>query len=64
MPRCFLPFEKPIKDFECRDDDIWVGSFPKCGTTWMQETVWCILNDCDFEAASKTNLEERVPFFE
>ena len=34
------------------------------GTTWTQEMVWCIMNNLDFKAASETNLEMRVPFFE
>lgn len=32
LPRCFLNYEKRIKDFEVRPDDVWVASFPKCGT--------------------------------
>jgi hypothetical protein len=26
-------YQKKLKEFECRDDDVWVGSFPKCGKT-------------------------------
>ena len=36
FPRCFTSYEKPIRDFEVRKDDIFVASFPKCGTTWTQ----------------------------
>ena len=31
VPRCFLKYEKRIKDFQTRTDDVWVASFPKCG---------------------------------
>ena len=31
FPKCFLSYQKRLKEFECRDDDVWVASFPKCG---------------------------------
>jgi hypothetical protein len=31
LPRCFLKYQKRIKEFETKPDDIWVASFPKCG---------------------------------
>lgn len=33
------------------------------GTTWVQEMIWLIGNDCCFEGAKKL-LRERVPFLE
>lgn len=33
------------------------------GTTWTQDMVWLIANDCDFQGAKKL-LRERVPFLE
>ncbi|XP_063242492.1 luciferin sulfotransferase-like [Bacillus rossius redtenbacheri] len=53
-----------IRDFEARDDDVWVVSFPKCGTTWTQEMVWLLVNDLNYEEAEKVPLVARVPFFE
>ena len=31
LPRCFLQYQKQIKEFQSRPDDVWVASFPKCG---------------------------------
>lgn len=53
-----------IRDFEVRDSDIWVISYPKCGTTWTQEMVWLIASGVDFKGAKERALNERVPFFE
>jgi len=64
LPRCFADIEKEVTEFEVREDDVWVSSFPKCGTTWTQEMVWNIVHGVDLETARKINLEERVPFFE
>lgn len=52
------------KDLKVFDDDVFVISFPRSGTTLMQELVWLIVNDCDFEAARKKVLFERFPELE
>lgn len=31
MPRNYLNFEKKVKEFPTKADDVWVASFPKCG---------------------------------
>ncbi|XP_022225498.2 sulfotransferase 1 family member D1-like [Drosophila obscura] len=53
-----------VHDLELRDDDVWVVTLPKCGTTWMQELCWLLMNDCNFEAALAKDLELRSPFVE
>lgn len=78
-----------FRDFQLREDDVWVITFPKCGsylfdftkirptqsklnhvnifhlgTTWTQELVWMIVNNCDFETSSKIPLTYRSPFLE
>lgn len=65
---CFLPkhysnHSKYIEQFPIRNDDVWVVSFIKAGTTWTQEMAWMIGNDLDYERA-KTILPVRFPYFE
>lgn len=59
-----LSLAKSIYDFELRPDDIWINTFPKCGTTWTQEMVWQIVNGCKFEEGKKIPLWLRSPFLE
>ncbi|XP_065215218.1 luciferin sulfotransferase-like [Planococcus citri] len=63
FPNTFQNFGDKIENMEIRDDDIWVCTFPKSGTTWVQEMTWCIANELDFEAA-RENLMVRFPFLE
>jgi hypothetical protein len=57
-------FINKIYSMEVRQDDIWVVTPPKCGTTWMQELVWLIANNLDFDRASNLNQVYRFPFLE
>ena len=36
MPADFARVAEQIYNLEVREDDIWVVTFPKCGTTWTQ----------------------------
>ena len=64
LPREFVKYEKTIMDLEVLENDIWISSFPKCGTTWCQEMVWNIVNNLDFETAKREILDKRIPFLE
>ncbi|XP_064543858.1 amine sulfotransferase-like [Drosophila montana] len=57
-------FPEMIHNMEVLEDDVWVITNPKSGTTWMQELLWLLLNDCNFEAALSKDLELRSPFLE
>lgn len=59
----FAKYAEDFYNLKPRPDDVYVLTYPKCGTTWMQELVWLVLNDCDFEG-SKLSLSIRAPFME
>jgi len=63
VPRAYLKIADDIYNFPIKDDDVWIVTFPKCGTTWMQETVWTLVNDVD-EEKGKMPLLLRTPFLE
>ncbi|KAL5290951.1 hypothetical protein ACFFRR_010384 [Megaselia abdita] len=64
VPEYFAKNVDRILNFEGRDDDTYVVTQPKCGTTWMLETAWLVLNDFDFEKGSTTILHDRAPYLE
>ncbi|KAL9974593.1 hypothetical protein ACROYT_G011646 [Oculina patagonica] len=65
MPAHFTPDPQLLCDFisnfQTRPDDVFVVTYPKSGTTWMQEIVWQILNEGQVPS---THARERVPFLE
>ncbi|KAF2890178.1 hypothetical protein ILUMI_15995 [Ignelater luminosus] len=63
MPEFFLNYAERIKNFEVKNDDVWVVSYPKTGTTWTQEMVWMIANNVDLKTGEKS-LHDRFPFLE
>lgn len=50
--------------FPLRDDDVMVATYPKAGTTWVQEIVWLLMNNGDVTKARETLQDIRVPFLE
>ncbi|ALC42803.1 St3, partial [Drosophila busckii] len=69
--KCKFYYASPAKEFpamihnmQVQQDDVWLVTYPKCGTTWMQELLWLLLNDCDFDTALSKDLELRSPFLE
>ncbi|XP_056638932.1 luciferin sulfotransferase-like [Diorhabda sublineata] len=63
MPKRFAEMKSEILNWNVNENDVWICSFPKTGTTWTQEMVWMIMNNLDFEKG-KTNLGIRSPFLE
>ncbi|KAL1115994.1 hypothetical protein AAG570_005489 [Ranatra chinensis] len=64
LPAEFKNFIQPIRDFKVRPDDVWVISYPKCGTIWTQEMVWLLGNNLDYDTAKKQLIYQRFPFLE
>lgn len=65
---CSLPMAesllKRLYEFQVKDDDVYVVTFPKCGTTWIQEAAWLLINNLDFEKANAEDLVFRSIFME
>lgn len=57
-------FAERVKTMKVYEDDVWVVSFPKAGTTWTQEMVWLVNNNMNFDKALDDNLNDRFPFLE
>ncbi|XP_062549712.1 luciferin sulfotransferase-like [Armigeres subalbatus] len=64
MPSMYQKYADRIRELTVYDDDVWIVTFPKAGTTWTQEMVWLIHHDLDYEKASAVNLTERSIFLE
>jgi len=51
--------------FQARDSDVIVASFPKSGTTWLQEVVWQVVHgERSADSGDGTPLEYRFPLLE
>jgi len=67
LPKVFSEkYAERIYNMEVYDDDIWIVTYPKCGTTWTQEIVWSmvhLMNDPNTDMKDK-ELFARTPFLE
>ena len=63
VTRSYIDHHHLVYNMKLRDDDVWVVTFPKCGTTWTQEVTWNILNGVSIEQISEA-METRSPFID
>ena len=59
----FPAFWPQICNFPMRKDDVIIATFPKSGTTWMQQLLYLVTTQ-DFEGANKVRVDLRAPFIE
>ena len=52
---------KSIQGFTYRDDDLFIATPPKCGTTWLQQIVKLIRNN---GVESGVDTDVAIPWFE
>ncbi|XP_066994281.2 luciferin sulfotransferase [Anabrus simplex] len=64
LPAPYTDHVQKLKNFEVREDDVWIVTFPKCGTTWSQEMIWLLIHDLDYEGAKAQVLLKRSPYVE
>ncbi|GBP28018.1 Sulfotransferase 1C4 [Eumeta japonica] len=64
IPKTYKNHADGIRRMPLREDDIWVATFPRSGTTWTQEMVWLINNKLNYEKAADSRLMQRYIFLE
>eukprot|EP00794_Sanderia_malayensis_P014887 gene14887-16432_t len=64
LPAAYEKYKSDIYNLELRPDDTFVLAWPKNGTTWTHELVWCILHDTDLKQAKNIHPFMKVPFIE
>uniref|UniRef100_A0A1B6MJW5 Sulfotransferase domain-containing protein n=1 Tax=Graphocephala atropunctata TaxID=36148 RepID=A0A1B6MJW5_9HEMI len=64
VPPRYRALGQRILDLEVRPDDVWAVAYPRTGSTWTLEMVWCIMNNLDFDAARSTLINMRSPIVE
>ncbi|KAL4233403.1 sulfotransferase [Mactra antiquata] len=64
LPEFVINTLDDIEKFDTCADDIWVVSFPRSGTTWIQEIVYLINNNANTHAADCSFLDNRFPYLE
>ncbi|CAH1232033.1 SULT1A4 [Branchiostoma lanceolatum] len=55
---------RALQGFQVRDDDVFIASYPRSGSTWMEEIVSLIFNGGDVSRVATVPVYERVPCLE
>ncbi|XP_068242957.1 sulfotransferase 1C4-like [Palaemon carinicauda] len=61
----FTNFASRIYNFQHKVSDVMVMTWPKCGTTWMQEIVWTMRNNPNLDNPdAELPIDVKSPYFE
>lgn len=63
LPSAYPYISEKIKTFTVRKEDIWLISYPRSGSTWLQEMVWLLGNNLDYEKTKELQ-QIRSPLLE
>uniref|UniRef100_A0A8C6N501 Sulfotransferase n=1 Tax=Mus spicilegus TaxID=10103 RepID=A0A8C6N501_MUSSI len=55
---------RQIQTFKAKPDDLLICTYPKSGTTWIQEVVDMIEQNGDVEKCRRAIIQHRHPFIE
>ncbi|XP_075140794.1 sulfotransferase 1C1-like isoform X3 [Leptodactylus fuscus] len=64
LPESTIEIWEKICNFQAREDDILIATYPKAGTTWMQEIVDLIMLNGDVEKSMRAPCFVKVPFID
>ncbi|CAG0887005.1 unnamed protein product [Darwinula stevensoni] len=64
LPVGFQARFREFLEFPLYSTDVFLLGHPKTGTTWVQEMIWLLKNDCDVAASSRELLLQRFPHIE
>uniref|UniRef100_UPI00398F006F sulfotransferase 1B1-like n=1 Tax=Pristiophorus japonicus TaxID=55135 RepID=UPI00398F006F len=64
MPDIFVENWKAVEEFQATTGDLLIATYPKAGTTWVQEIVDFILQGGDVERCRRAPINTRMPFLE
>ncbi|XP_006012753.1 amine sulfotransferase-like [Latimeria chalumnae] len=53
-----------LQDFKLRESDVFVVTYPKSGTIWMQQILSLIYSDCSLDETDNKPTIDRVPWIE
>lgn len=53
LPSSYSYISEKIENFSVRQDDIWLISYPRSGSTWLQEMVFLLGSNLNYEKAKK-----------
>lgn len=64
LPKQMTNYIEIVQKFPIREDDVFLITLPKCGTTWMQEAAWLLINNLNYEEALNSRSNDRCPYLE